>query len=56
VPASTPVSLEPLPGAMVLQETLWLLLAEDLVDRQLETRILSGLRQGAAGAIRARPG
>ncbi len=56
VAASTPVVLEPLSAAAVLKEKLWLLLAEDLVDRQLESRILSGLRQGADGAIRARPG
>jgi hypothetical protein len=70
VPASTPVPLEPLPGEAVLREKLWLLLAEDLVDLKLETRIRSELLQGRDGtpdpcrdarshedaAIRARPG
>ena len=49
VPALSPVPLEPLPGKAVLREKLWLLLAEDLVDLKLETRILSGWRQGPVG-------
>jgi hypothetical protein len=52
----TSVPLEPLPATAVLREKLWLLLAEDLVDRQLETRILSGLRQSQARVSQQPPG
>jgi hypothetical protein len=44
--SSLPVALEPLPCKVNLRERLWLLLAEELVDRELEERILSGLSQG----------
>jgi hypothetical protein len=56
LPASTPVPLEPLPATAVLQEKLWLLLAEDLADEQLETRILAGLRQSQARVSQQPPG
>jgi hypothetical protein len=49
VAAFTSVPLEPLPGEAVLREKLWLLVADDLADLKLETRILAGWRQGPDG-------